>query len=32
MRLAVDATLKKVPLKKFAEGHDELKQALEKWM
>jgi ribulose-bisphosphate carboxylase large chain len=32
MRLAVEATLKKIPLKIYAQEHIELKQALEKWM
>jgi ribulose-bisphosphate carboxylase large chain len=31
MRQAVDATLKKISLKKYAETHEELKKALEKW-
>jgi ribulose-bisphosphate carboxylase large chain len=31
MRQAVDATLKKIPIKKYAESHDELRKALEKW-
>jgi len=31
MRQAVDATLKKIPLKKFAEGNEELRYALQKW-
>ncbi len=32
MRQAVDATLKKIPLKKYAQTHKELKKALDKWM
>jgi len=31
MRQAVDATLKKIPLKKYAKTHEELRKALEKW-
>lgn len=31
MRQAVDASLKKIPLQKYAQTHEELKQALEKW-
>lgn len=31
MRQAVDATMKKIPLKKYAKTHEELKKALEKW-
>jgi ribulose-bisphosphate carboxylase large chain len=31
MRQAVDATVKKIPLKKYAETHEELKKALKKW-
>ncbi len=31
MRQAVDATLKKMPLRKYAENHQELKDALEEW-
>ncbi|HKL23507.1 MAG TPA: ribulose-bisphosphate carboxylase large subunit, partial [Candidatus Nanoarchaeia archaeon] len=31
MRQAVDATLKKIPLKKYAQTHKELKKALDKW-
>ncbi len=31
MRQAVDATLKKIPLKKYAKTHKELSQALAKW-
>lgn len=31
MRQAVDATLKKISLKKYAETHQELKEALEAW-
>jgi len=31
MRQAVDATLKKIPLRKYAENHKELKEALKKW-
>src|SRR6056297_414379 len=31
MRQAVDATLKKIPLKKYAQTHKELKKALNKW-
>lgn len=31
MRQAVDATMKKIPLKKYAKSHDELKEALEFW-
>ena len=31
MRQAVDATLKKISLKKYAETHEELKKALGKW-
>lgn len=31
MRLAVDACMKKIPLKEYAKEHIELKQALEKW-
>ena len=32
MRQAVDATLRKIPLKKYAKDHIELKEALDKWM
>ncbi len=32
MRLAVESTLKKIPLKKYAQEHDELKEALDKWL
>ena len=32
MRQAVDATLKKIPLRKYAKTHKELKKALEKWL
>ncbi len=31
MRQAVDATLKKIPLKEYAKTHEELRKALEKW-
>ncbi len=31
MRQAVDAVMKKIPLKKYAENHSELKEALEFW-
>ena len=31
MRQAVDATMKNIPLNKYAENHYELKRALEKW-
>ena len=31
MRQAVDATLKKIPLKKYAQTHEELKEALKIW-
>lgn len=31
MRQALDATMKKVPLKKYAKTHSELREALEKW-
>ena len=31
MRQAVDATLRKIPLKKYAKDHIELKEALDKW-
>jgi ribulose-bisphosphate carboxylase large chain len=31
MRQAVDASLKKIPLKEYAKNHQELKEALEKW-
>ena len=31
MRQAVDATLGKIPFKKYAETHKELRRALEKW-
>ena len=31
MRQAIDATLKKIPLEKYAESHQELKEALEYW-
>ncbi len=32
MRQAVDAKLKKIPLKKYAKTHEELAKALEKWV
>ncbi len=32
MRQAVDAVMKKIPLKKYAKSHDELKDALEFWV
>jgi len=31
MRQSIDAALKNIPLKKYAEDHEELKQALQKW-
>lgn len=31
MRQAIDAVMRKIPLKKYAKSHIELKQALEKW-
>jgi ribulose-bisphosphate carboxylase large chain len=31
MRQAVDATIKKIPLKEYAKTHEELRKALEKW-
>ncbi len=31
MRQAVDAVMKKIPLKQYAKTHEELRQALEKW-
>jgi ribulose-bisphosphate carboxylase large chain len=31
MRQAIDAVMKNIPLKKYAEKHEELKEALEKW-
>ena len=32
MRQAVDATLQKIPLKKYSKDHEELAKALQKWM
>ncbi|MBS7252238.1 MAG: hypothetical protein KIH08_16865, partial [Candidatus Freyarchaeota archaeon] len=31
MRQAIDATMKRIPLEKYAETHPELKKALDKW-